>query len=234
MSLPKIEYPTFDVKEPITNQPIKMRPMLVKEEKILLMAKQSAEKQDQLNAVKQIVNNCVIGELDIDQMPFITLEWLFLKLRAQSISNIVEVQYQISEDKTADYKINLDKVEFKAGDDISNVIKINDTVSITLKRPTVGTYTNEEFFALEQNELLDYILINSVASIVDGDSVFDTTLTNKKELVEFIDSIPAKSYKDIQKYFDSSPSLYYKLTIGEGDSKQDIELTTLDDFFTFV
>jgi hypothetical protein len=199
------------------------------------MAKQGDNKQDQLNAIKQIVNNCIVDEIDIDKMSFVTLEWLFLKLRAQSISNIVEVQYQLPDDKKADYKINLDDVIFKQGDKISNIVKINDTVSITLKYPTVGTYTDEKFFTLEKEELLDYILLNSIDMVLDGDAVFDSQLTSPEEMAEFINSIPAKHYQKIQKFFDSSPSLYYKLVIKDADGKdQDMEMTTLDDFFTFI
>ena len=104
MVLPKIEYPTTEVMVPIIDKNITMRPMLVKEEKILLMAKQSGERQDQMNAIKQIVNNCMVNDsqgFDIETFPFVALEWLFIKLRAMSINNVVEVQYRLSDDEIA-------------------------------------------------------------------------------------------------------------------------------------
>ena len=60
MALPKINHPLFDVTVPSTNKKIKIRPMLVKEEKILLMAKSGGDARDALSAVKQVVNNCIL------------------------------------------------------------------------------------------------------------------------------------------------------------------------------
>ena len=238
MALPKIQYPTFEVKVPILDKSITMRPMLVKEEKILLMAKQSGEREDQMNAIKQIVNNCLVDEsqgFDLNTFPFVALEYMFIKLRAMSINNVVEVQYRLSDDETADYKIDLDKVEIRNLDKLDDApLKINNDIAIKLRYPTVGTYTNAEFFKLDQKDLLDYILTDSIAMIYDKETVHDVSMVGKAEITEFVNSIPAKAYQDIQKFFDAAPSLYYKLTIGEGETEQDIELTTIDDFFTFV
>jgi hypothetical protein len=77
MSLPKINYPLFDVVVPSTNQKIKMRPFLVKEEKILLMAQTTGNSQDIVTSITQVVNNCVIGDIDINALTTFDLEYLF-------------------------------------------------------------------------------------------------------------------------------------------------------------
>lgn len=234
MPLPKIEYPTFTVKNPLTNKGIKCRPMLVKEEKVLLMAKQAETRNDQYNAVKQIVNNCVLDEdFDIDKMPFFVLELLFLRIRSNSISNVVEVQYQMNEDdeKPTTYKIALDKVELRNIDAKDPCVQITDSMSIMLQYPTVETYTNEKFFELEPDQAFDYILMKSIDKIIDGEEIFPGDQQTEEELKEFINSIPAKKYTEIEKFFEDMPSLYYSFEL---DNKEKMELTSLDDFFMLV
>ena len=60
MTLPKISYPTYTIKVPSTKKNVKFRPFLVKEEKLLLMAKESENNADILQSIKQIVNNCCL------------------------------------------------------------------------------------------------------------------------------------------------------------------------------
>ena len=93
MSLPKINYPLFDVVIPSSNQKIKMRPFLVKEEKILLMAQTTGNAQDIVSSITQVVNNCIIDDVDVDRLTTFDLEYLFIKLRARSVNNKIDILY---------------------------------------------------------------------------------------------------------------------------------------------
>ena len=55
MALPKLNTPTYELEVPSTDEKIKYRPFLVKEEKILLMAMESKDNAQIINAVKEIV-----------------------------------------------------------------------------------------------------------------------------------------------------------------------------------
>ena len=102
MILPKISYPVYDVEIPSTKMPIKVRPMLAKEEKILLMAKETADDNEILLSIKQVVNNCILANnIDIDKLTIFDIEFLFIKLRAWSVSNMSEVSYRDAEDYEA-------------------------------------------------------------------------------------------------------------------------------------
>jgi len=96
MPLPKIEHPLFEVTIPSTGQQIKMRPFLVKEEKILLgaVAGQEATATDPTQlasvyrnvqlAIKQVLTNCIVQPtVDIDKLLAFDVEYLFLRLREQ-------------------------------------------------------------------------------------------------------------------------------------------------------
>ena len=60
MGLPKIDLPIFELELPSTGEKIKYRPFTVKEEKILLVAQESNDASQEIMAVKQVVNNCLM------------------------------------------------------------------------------------------------------------------------------------------------------------------------------
>src|SRR5574343_282713 len=98
-SLPKIDYPILNIKVPSTKKEHMFRPFLVKEEKILLMAKESRNNADIFTAIKQVVQNCCLDEkFKIDALPIFDLEYLFIKLRAFSIDNVIKINYRDEEE----------------------------------------------------------------------------------------------------------------------------------------
>ena len=99
MGLPVIQHPIFELKRPSTGETIKYRPFLVKEEKILLIAKEQGEKQASLDSIVQVVNNCMISDSDPLDWPTTDLEYAFLRIRAASVNNEVEVRYKDGEDE---------------------------------------------------------------------------------------------------------------------------------------
>ena len=57
MALPKIETPTFDLEVPSTKEKVTFRPWLVKEEKLLMLANESGNFKDMVQACKNVVHN---------------------------------------------------------------------------------------------------------------------------------------------------------------------------------
>ena len=138
MPLPKIKHPIYEFKVPSMGTKESFRPFLVKEEKVLLMAKSSEDPSDAMRAVKQIVNNCAISEsFDVDKLTIFDLEYLFLQLRAVSVSNIVKVSYRDNEDgKVYDFGIDLKEVDVEFPEGIEKVIRVTDDMGIVMKWPS--------------------------------------------------------------------------------------------------
>lgn len=236
MALPKITHPTFDVTIPITNRKVKVRPMLVKEEKILLMAKQSEDRADQLEAIKQVVQNCIVTDnISVDNIAFFETEFLFLKIRSASISSKGKAAYRDNEDeKIYNFDIDLDKVILKAQNEASPNIDIGGGIAITLSYPPTSVFTSKDFFALDDTKVFEHILTKCLNKIYQGDEAFDPKQAKPEELDEFINSIPSKSYEKIQEFFNSIPTLFYEIKYQNSKgTERTITLTTLDDFFTF-
>ena len=128
MSLPKIDYPLYTITVPSLKKSYKFRPFLVKEEKLLLMAKESKEMSDIFTAIKQVVNNCAIDErFDVDKLTIFDLEYIFIKLRAMSVDNIVKVSYKdFQDEKVYDFEIDLNNIEMEMPKNIKNKITLNE------------------------------------------------------------------------------------------------------------
>lgn len=236
MALPKIEHPTFELTVPSIKKKVKMRLMLVKEEKILLMAKESEEPFEMMRAIKQVVNNCIVDDLNISKLTVFDLEYMFLKLRAASIDNVAKVSYRDTEDNTVyDFEIDLSKVEVKYPESINNNIKINDSVGVIMHWPYATIYEDNDLLNPETNETdFDKLILKCIDSVYEGDKMTPASSVTKEELAEFISQIGVKPYQEIRKYLVNIPTikheLDYKNSLGN-DRK--IVLSTLDDFFTF-
>ena len=85
MALPKLNTPTYELEVPSTDEKIKYRPFLVKEEKVLMIAMESKDNAQIVNAVKDIVSECTFNKLDIANLPMFDVEYIFLNIRAKSV-----------------------------------------------------------------------------------------------------------------------------------------------------
>lgn len=236
MALPKISTPTYDVSIPYSNRKIKYRPMTVKEEKILLMAKQSEERIEQLSSIKQVVQNCIITEkVNVENIAFFETEYLFLKIRGVSVSNKTTAIFKDNQDeKQYTFNIDLDKVTLKAPSESPNTIDLGDGISITLFYPPTSIFTSSGIDTMGEDKAFESILMKCVDKIYQGEEIFSTKDSTPEELVEFINSIPSKAFEKIQEFFNSIPTLFYEIKYTNSmGTERTITLTTLDDFFTF-
>lgn len=236
MALPKISYPIVEI-EINQEKKYKFRPLLVKDEKLLLMAKSSDNKNDIFNTILQIINNCSLNEdLNVKKLSLFEIEYIFLKLRGFSIGNEIEVSYYDGEDNQKyDFKINLEDVKIKYPEKIvSNIIEINDGIGLTLKYPSADIYLDDKISEIEDNEKIEYLIMKCIDKIFDKDNVYDIKLENTEEIKEFIESIDIITYNKIQEFFSTVPKMEYiieyKNSLGNNRS---IVLKNLTDFFTF-
>lgn len=232
MSLPRIEKPLFELYVPSMKKSVKARPFVVREEKILLTAQQSGEEKDIVLAIKQVLNNCIVEEFDVDDLATFDLEYMFLKLRARSVNNIIDVSYRDNEDdEVYDFKIDLDEVELKVKEDISNIIMITENIGIKMKYPSVTILDN-----IPDTEdaagVVDYLIKSCIDQIFDQENVYPVNDHTDAELTEFLDSMDIEAFGKIREFFDNLPQMYHKLEYtNKNGNKRTIELTTLSDFF---
>lgn len=240
MTLPKIEYPLYNLKVPSTGQEITVRPFLVKEEKLLLMAIESNDEKEIISTTKQIINNCIVkGELDLDKTPFFDVDYLFIALRAKSIGEAIDVKF------TCNNVANNAPcgATFNAQIDISNVVVKKDE-SIPLSIPLAGgitfkmKYPNYETMKiiLDDESAMDKkirLIASCVELIQDKDKVITRKDMTDAELKEYIEGLTQAQYRLLEKFIDNLPTFYVKAeaTCKKCQHKHDIEYKEFISFF---
>lgn len=233
-NLPKIDYPVYKINVPSLKKDYQFRPFLVKEEKILLMAKESDSPADVLIAVKQIINNCSLDrKLDVNKLTIYDLEFVFLKLRSFSIDNTVKVSYKDNEDsKVYEFVVELDKVKIVYPEKMDPNIKITNKSGIVMKHPSASLYEDKEFLSVEKEQLFE-LIVRCIDSIYYEDQVYPAINYKKEELTEFLENLNIKTFEEIQKFLVNVPKMEYKIQYkNELDNDREIVLNSLSDFFT--
>ena len=235
MALPQVNTPTYELAVPSTDEKIKYRPFLVKEEKILLIAMEAQEQSGILNAVKDIVKSCTFDKFDVNRAPIFDIEYIFLNIRAKSVGEVSTVNLRCPDDNETFVKTDIDltKVDVQLTKGHTNKIELTDEMGMIMTYPTLDSFTDSTT-VINASNMLD-VIASCVAQIYDkkGEDVYDAKDSTKQEIVDFIESLNSKQFKEIQNFFDTSPKLTHTVTIENPKTKvkSDITLTGLNDFF---
>lgn len=211
MALPKVSVPTFKLVLPSNKQTIKFRPFTVKEEKLLLIGMQNTEEQDQIETVKQIIQNCIIEpeDFNVDELAFFDIEYLFAKLRSKSVGEIIKIKLTAQKRKglpPMDAELNLEELEPISGEGHSEMVKINDQFTIKMKYPTFALI--RELNSIGDNvDALFSIFTKSIEKLYDGEEVYDMSTTTEEELRAFLESLQTKDFQKLQDFFNTMPHL---------------------------
>jgi len=234
MALPKLATPEFETVIPSTKEPIKFRPFLVKEEKILYMALESGDTNDIKNGILGILDNCILTPgVNVNEFATYDVEYLFLKLRSKSVGEIISlnIKHQYSEcEGIKSYELNLDDVEIHYNEDHKDTIMITDKVGIKMKMPNLTDVLNNTINDIDVDSIFK-LLLKSVECIFDEENVYDEF--SEDELKEFMDNLTQDQFLEVQKFFDTIPKLYHSIewTCDQCGETETIELQGLQSFF---
>ena len=233
MSLPKLDVPLYSIKVPSTSKKINIRPLTVKEEKILLLAQQTNSVTQTLLAIKQVINNCVqVPNFDMNSLAIFDIEYIFLQLRAKSINNMVSVSYKDNEDqKLYSFDIDLEKITVDVPKKPNFKVKLTEQKTLQLKYPTLDVFDRLSDTASEE-EQFESVAIAVLDMLYDGDEVYDFRDYSKEEIQEFIESLDISMFEKIKTFIDNIPSVNHTLTYtnANGATKK-IILKGMNDFF---
>jgi len=233
MTLPSISTPEFSTKIPSTGEEIKYRPFLVKEEKILLMALEGGETSEINDAVKKILNSCIVNEIDVDKLSTFDVEYLFLQLRGKSVGEVVELTVtHPTGDCThkTDIEINIDSIKIKNLDNEKKIMLTED-VGVMMRYPTMQEMMKISNDQSETDTLFNLITM-SVDYVFDMENVYSDF--TDKEIEDWINTLSQNQFKKVVEFFQNMPKLEYDLEwvcekCGEKDS---VKLEGLQSFFT--
>ncbi len=236
MALPKIGIPTYELELPSTGKTIKYRPFVVKEEKVLLLALESEDDKEIKNAVKDLIKNCVQSRIKVEDLPSFDLEYIFLKIRAASVSEEISMMVTCQDDNTTqvEAKININEVKVFKPEGHTNKIMLDDHTGIVMKYPGMDRFIDSEFLNkdIKTDEVFDFIA-DSVDQIFNEEEVWDSSTTSKKEMKEFVETLTAKQFEVIQNFYETMPRLLHKFKVANPNTGEESEYTIegLQNFF---
>ena len=238
MPLPKIATPTYELELPSSGQTIKYRPFLVKEEKLLVIALESEDNKQITNAIKAVIKACILSKgIKVETLPTFDIEYLFLNIRGKSVGEELEVNVFCPDDGETQVPvtINLDDIKVQRTEDHTNKIKIDESIMMEMKYPSLDQFIKNNFDFNDKNAMdQSFDLIAScIGKIYTADEVWSTSDCTKKEVKEFLDGMNSSQFKDIESFFETMPKLSHtvKVTNPVTSVESDVELEGLASFF---
>jgi hypothetical protein len=238
MPLPKIATPTYELEIPSIKKTIKYRPFLVKEEKILIIAMESEDPKQITEAVKTVIGNCVLTKgIKIEQLSTFDIEYLFLNIRGKSVGEQVDVLIICPDDGVTQFpvSINLDDIKVQVSEIHTRDIKLDDILTLRMKYPSMQEFIKNNFNNESEISVDDtFDMISScVEQIYSEEESWSTSDVTKKELIEFLDGLSSKQFKDIEKFFETMPKLSHTIKIKNPntDVESEVVLEGLTSFF---
>ena len=236
MALPTMDLPTYDLVIPSNKKKIKFRPFLVKEEKILLMALETDDEKSIKNAVFDLLKSCITTRIKLENLASFDLEYIFLNIRAVSVGEIVEINVTCQDDNetTVRYNLNLTDVKVTFPKGHSNKIMLTKDTGVIMKYPSFNRFVDSQFANKEVTEdtVLE-IIAESIDQIFQGEEVFDSSTTTKKEFREFLDGLTTAQFEKIQVFFETSPKLSHVFKVNNPNTGVESSYTIegLQNFF---
>lgn len=216
--LPKIDVPVYSINLISNGKEIKFRPFTVKEEKLFLMANESKDLKTIIDTTKQVLNNCIVSEIDIDSLPVFDIEYLFLNIRARSVNEVIALNYKCNNDiknedddgthkcgHTVQIDVNILDIKPKSNKKVDNKIQITDKIGMVMKYPNFNTLAKYE--GENESDIVLKLTIDCIDYIYDADQIYYAKDTTEEELVEFIETMQSKDLEKIKEFFDSIPKI---------------------------
>ncbi len=227
MALPKLNVPKYKLKLPSDGRTVNFRPFLVKEEKLLLLATETGEQADLVQAIKDIITAC--SDLkDIDKLATFDIEYLFLQIRTKSVGESIDLSVTCPDDgeTQVEVKIPLSDIKVIKNKKHTPEIKLSTEVIMTMGYPSLDTFVKMNFMD-EDNIQVDQIFemaADCVKTITDTEQVYECTDMPREEIIEFFENLSSKQFMMIQDFFETMPKLSHTLKVTNPNTGKDGEI----------
>jgi hypothetical protein len=242
MGLPKIDVLTHEVTIPSSNEIVKIRPFLVKEQKMLLSAMAGENTEDITNATKQVITNCVLTEnFNVDKLQIFDLEYLILQLRIISIGETATIRFKPRQNtecveclKYKDVEINLKEAKINLPENLNRRVELTDTVGLIMNYPDAKflskIYEAKKGTDIEKIFKVIWLCVDSIYDETNITSSKDVTL---KEGMEFLESLSGTQFSKIETFLRNIPKLEQtiKVSCKTCTFQEDFVISGLDSFF---
>ena len=228
MPLPKISTPTYELEIPSTKKKIRYRPFLVREEKILIIAMESEDTAQIAGAVKDVITSCILSRgVKVNEFSTFDIEYLFLNIRGKSVGEEVEVLVTCPDDGVTKVPvtIGLDEIQIQVDEKHSRDIKLDDTLMLRMKYPSIDQFIKNNFATNEVNvEDTFEIVSECIEQVFSEEESWSAKDCTKKELKEFIEQLSSKQFKEVENFFATMPKLSHTITVKNHNTEVESEV----------
>ena len=111
-------------------------------------------------------------------------------------------------------EVNLSEVLVQVEEGHTNKIELTDEMGMYMKYPTIDSFVTTGITEVTASNMLD-IIASCIAQIYDkkGEEVFDAKDQTKEELIEFVEQLNTRQFRDLQKFFDTMPKLKHVVRV---------------------
>ena len=236
MSLPKINTPEYRLTVPSTDEEIRFRPFLVKEEKILLIAQETGTEKSIYDAIRTIITSCCLDPVDINKLPLFDMEYIFLNIRAKSVGESVKLKVKCPDDEKTEVEVEVDltKINVQMDDTHDARIQLTDDIGILMMYPNFATVTKiQDMDEGKETEQLFGMIANCMYQVWQGEEVHDCMDYTEKDKREFLESLSHTQFEQLQNFFETMPTLKHDVEITNPKTKVTsvVTLAGINSFF---
>ncbi len=231
MALPEIATPIYTLTIPSTKKKVKYRPFLVKEQKLLILAMENEDQEQILDAITNTIKACLITKVDMATLALFDIEYLFLQIRARSISEEIEMRVTCADDgeTTVDVKFMVDDVKVNFPKGHTNIIELDNDLTIEMQYPDLDYFAKINFMDEKVDEY--ELVAKCIKRVYVGED--DFTSDSLDESKEWVEGLTNNQFEKIQSFFETMPTLRHVLKVKNPKTKvvNEVVLEGLSDFF---
>ena len=238
MPLPTIATPTYELELPSTGKTLRYRPFLVKEEKLLVLALESEDTKQITTAIKAVLKSCIKTRgIKVEKLPTFDIEYIFLNIRGKSVGEEIEVNLICPDDNETNVPvvINIDDIEIQKSEDHERRIALDDKLMMELRYPSLEQFITKNFDFDGGNEVEQSfdMIAACIDKIYNEEEVWSTADCTHKEIVDFLEQMNSKQFKEIENFFSTMPKLSHEVEITNPKTKvkSTVVLEGLSSFF---
>ena len=214
MALPKLETPVYTLNMPSTDEEVKYRPFLVKEQKRMMMAEESKNTKEIIDAVNQLISDCTFNKIDTKKIAMFDAEYIFLKIRSKSVGSKIDIKVTCPDDKKTQVpvSIDLDDINVCMVEEHTNEIQLTPEIKIVFKYPLLDTFTKYTSGSDNTKMIFD-LTADCIEEVHFKEEITHKVDMSKKDLDEFIESLSTEQFTRLAKFFETMPRLRHRIEV---------------------
>ena len=213
MALPKLDTPKYQLTLPSTGEMIDYRPMLVKEQKVIMMAQESDDQKEIMNGMADLISSCTFGKLDARNLPMFDVEYIFLKIRAKSVGEVIDLSVICPDDGVTSVvkRVNIGEIDLQISENHTNKIDITENIKLYLNYPILSDISiiNDE----DDTDTTFKMICRCFKELHSGDEVYHRVDIKDSDINEFLDQLNTEQFMGVTNFFETMPRLRHTIQV---------------------